>query len=59
MADYKFNEITKKIIVELKATRNYLRAHNMQIALLINFGSISLPFESLENPKFKENTFSY
>lgn len=55
--------IEEKIMVELKAiiqlenvhlaqAKNYLEAYNMQVGLLINFGSISLQFKSLENPKF-------
>ena len=57
-----------KIMVELKAiiqlenvhlaqAKNYLEAYNMQIGLLINFGSISLQFKRLENKKFVENPF--
>ena len=52
-----------KISVELKAiinlepvhfaqARNYLEAYNLGIGLLINFGSISLQFKRLQNPKF-------
>ena len=52
------------ISVELKAilllepvhfaqARNYLEAYNLEIGLLINFGSISLEFKRLQNPKFK------
>ena len=57
-----------RIMVELKAiiqlenvhlaqAKNYLEAYNMQIGLLINFGSISLQFKRLENKKFVENPF--
>ena len=57
-----------KIMVELKAiiqlenvhlaqAKNYLEAYNMQVGLLINFGSISLQFKRLENPKFVEHKF--
>jgi GxxExxY protein len=57
-----------KIMVELKAiiqlenvhlaqAKNYLEAYNMQVGLLINFGSISLQFKRLENPKFIEYSF--
>ena len=57
-----------KIMVELKAliqlekvhlaqAKNYLEAYNMQVGLLINFGSISLQFKRLENSKFTEHTF--
>ena len=52
-----------KISVELKAilelepvhlaqARNYLEAYNLEIGLLINFGSTSLQFKRLHNPKF-------
>jgi GxxExxY protein len=58
-----------KIMVELKAiiqlenvhlaqAKNYLEAYNMQIGLLINFGTISLQFKRLENKKFIENPLS-
>lgn len=57
-----------KIMVELKAiiqlekvhlaqAKNYLEAYNIQVGLLINFGSISLQFKRLENPKFVGNPF--
>jgi GxxExxY protein len=52
-----------KISVELKAVinleavhfaqaRNYLEAYNLEIGLLLNFGSTSLQFKRLQNPKF-------
>lgn len=55
--------VDEKISVELKAiinlesvhfaqARNYLEAYNLEIGLLINFGSISLQFKRLQNPKF-------
>ena len=55
--------VEEKIMVEIKAiiqlenvhlaqAKNYLEAYNMQIGLLINFGSISLQFKRLENQKF-------
>lgn len=55
--------VEEKISVELKAiinlepvhfaqARNYLEAYNLEIGLLINFGSISLQFKRLQNPKF-------
>jgi GxxExxY protein len=55
--------VENKIMVELKAitqlenvhlaqAKNYLEAYNMQVGLLINFGSISLQFKRLENAKF-------
>jgi GxxExxY protein len=58
----------EKIMVELKAViqlenvhlaqaKNYLEAYNIQVGLLINFGSVSLQFKRIENPKYKENPF--
>ncbi|HRO70403.1 MAG TPA: GxxExxY protein [Chitinophagaceae bacterium] len=55
--------VEEKIMVELKAVIqlenvhlaqaiNYLEAYNMEVGLLINFGSISLQFKRLGNPKF-------
>ena len=52
------------ISVELKAilqlepvhfaqARNYLEAYNLEVGLLINFGSTSLEFKRQQNPKFK------
>ena len=60
--------VEDKIMVELKAitqlenvhlaqAKNYLEAYNIQVGLLINFGSISLQFKRLENVKFVENSF--
>ena len=57
------------ISVELKAlielgpvhfaqARNYLEAYNLEIGLLLNFGSISLQFKRLENPKFNPTLIS-
>ncbi|MFT3936120.1 MAG: GxxExxY protein [Chitinophagaceae bacterium] len=56
--------IDNKICVELKAitalepvhfaqARNYLEAFNLEVGLLLNFGSISLGFKRIENPKYK------
>lgn len=58
--------VEEKNMVELKAliqlekvhlaqAKNYLEAYNMQVGLLINFGSISLEFKRLENTKFVAN----
>ena len=55
--------VEEKIMVELKAVinvenvhlaqaKNYLEAYNMEVGLLINFGSISLQFKRLVNKKF-------
>lgn len=60
--------VADKISVELKAisqlepvhfaqARNYLEAYNLEIGLLINFGSVSLQFKRLQNPKFINNQF--
>ena len=60
--------VEEKIMVEIKAiiqlenvhlaqAKNYLEAYNMQVGLLINFGSISLQFKRLENSKFKAVPF--
>jgi GxxExxY protein len=54
-----------KIMVELKAiiqlekvhlaqAKNYLEAYNVEVGLLINFGSMSLEFKRLGNPKYVE-----
>ncbi len=55
--------VEEKIMVEIKAiiqlenvhlaqAKNYLEAYNMEVGLLINFGSISLQFKRLGNSKF-------
>ena len=60
--------VENKIMVELKAiiqlenvhlaqAKNYLEAYNMQVGLLLNFGSISLQIKRLENSKYQENKF--
>ena len=38
--------------VHLAQARNYLKAYNLEIGLLTNFGSTSLQFKRLHNPKF-------
>ena len=61
--------VEEKIMVELKAiiqlenihlaqAKNYLEAYNMEVGLLVNFGSISLQFKRLGNQKFVSNPFS-
>ncbi|MDI6767389.1 MAG: GxxExxY protein [Bacteroidota bacterium] len=56
--------VEDKILVELKAlieledvhlaqALNYLEAYNLEIGLLINFGSKSLEFKRLHNKKYK------
>lgn len=58
--------VESKIMVEIKAliqlanvhlaqAKNYLEAYNMQVGLLLNFGSTSLQFKRLENSKFIPN----
>jgi GxxExxY protein len=58
----------EKIMVELKAiiqlenvhlaqAKNYLEAYNIEVGLLINFGSTSLQFKRLGNQKFVANVF--
>jgi GxxExxY protein len=60
--------VEEKIMVELKAViklenvhlaqaKNYLEAYNMEVGLLINFGSISLEFKRLGNNKYIVNNF--
>ena len=57
--------VEEKISVELKAiiklenqqlaqAKNYLEAYNLEIGLLINFGSTSLEFKRLYNAKYKD-----
>jgi GxxExxY protein len=43
--------------VHLAQAKNYLEAYNMEVGLLINFGSTSLQFKRLGNSKFTENHF--
>ena len=61
--------VEERIMVELKAiiqlenvhlaqAKNYLEAYNMEVGLLINFGSISLQFKRLGNQKFVSKSFS-
>src|SRR5678815_5235901 len=45
-------EIIQLENVQLAQAKNYLEAYNMQVGLLLNFGSISLQVKRLENPKF-------
>jgi GxxExxY protein len=56
--------VSGKIMVELKAIiklenvhlaqgKNYLEAYNVEVGLLINFGSTSLEFKRLENKKYR------
>ncbi len=59
--EYKYSELTSKIIgcamkvlieledVHLAQAINYLEAYNMEVGLLINFGSKSLQFKRVQN----------
>jgi GxxExxY protein len=38
--------------VHFSQAGNYLEAYNLEVGLLINFGTVSLEFKRLENPKF-------
>ena len=62
--------VEDKICVELKAiinlepvhfaqARNYLEAFNVEIGLLINFGTISLEYRRIENPKFNPSVINH
>ena len=62
--------VEEKICVELKAllnlepvhfaqARNYLEVYNFEVGLLINFGSISLQYKRLKNPKHKPHPLYY
>jgi GxxExxY protein len=62
--------VEQKICVELKAitnldtvhfaqARNYLEAFNLEIALLINFGSTSLQYRRLSNPRYNPAIFNH
>ena len=58
--------VAGKVAVELKAltelepvhfaqAKNYLEAFNLEIGLLLNFGSGSLQFHRLHNPKYRKD----
>lgn len=49
--EIKAREILEK--THYAQARNYLEAYNLEVGLLLNFGSISLEFKRLENPKFQ------
>nr|WP_309330553.1 GxxExxY protein [Mucilaginibacter sp.] len=44
--------------VHLAQAINYLEAYNMEIGLLLNFGSTSLTYKRLLNKKYKDNRLS-
>lgn len=61
--------VEDSVIVEIKAlinledvhlaqAKNYVVAYEKQVGLLINFGSRSLQFKKIYNPKIKESTKS-
>lgn len=45
--------------VHLAQAKNYLEAYNVEVGLLINFGSISLDFKRLQNKKYQSPSFPY
>ena len=58
--------VEDKVLVELKALTvledvhlaqalNYLEAYNLEVGLLINFGSRSLEFKRLHNKKYRQS----
>jgi len=62
--------VENKICVEIKAitklenvhfaqARNYLEAFNVEVGLLINFGTISLEYRRIENPKFNSSIINH
>lgn len=44
--------------VHLAQAKNYLEAYNVEVGLLINFGTQSLQFKRLENQKVQSNKIS-
>lgn len=48
--ELKAKEVLEK--VHFAQARNYLEAYNLEVGLLLNFGTISLECKRLENPKF-------
>lgn len=62
--------VEEKNMVELKAlvllenvhiaqAKNYLEAYNVEVGLLINFGSVSLDFKRLQNKKYQSPSFPF
>ncbi len=43
--------------VHLAQAKNYLEAYNIEVGLLLNFGSVSLQFKRLGNQKYKAPLF--
>jgi len=50
--------ITALEAVHFAQARNYLEAYNVEVGLLLNFGTASLEFKRLEYPKFNPNLIS-
>ena len=50
--------ITKLDNTNLAQAKNYLEAYNLEVGLLLNFGTISLEFKRIGNAKFRENSIS-
>jgi GxxExxY protein len=61
--------VEEKVVVELKAlvnledvhlaqAKNYVVAYNLPLGLLINFGSTSLQYKLIFNPKFNNSAHS-
>lgn len=54
--EIKAREILEK--AHYSQARNYLEVYNLEVGLLLNFGSISLEFKRLENTKYNPNQIS-
>jgi GxxExxY protein len=54
--EIKAREILEK--AHYSQARNYLEVYNLEVGLLLNFGSISLEFKRLENTKYNPNLIS-
>jgi GxxExxY protein len=52
--ELKARELLEK--VHYAQARNYLEAYNLEVGLLLNFGTVSLEFKRLENPKYNPNS---
>jgi hypothetical protein len=49
---YRNEQVGERRVDFLVAGKNYLEAYNVEVGLLINFGSTSLEFKRLENKKY-------
>lgn len=45
--------------VHIAQAKNYLEAYNVEVGLLINFGSVSLDFKRLQNKKYQSPSFPF